>query len=133
MRILVKSLIIYSGNIFDACSDLIKVRMKGFFTRTFYTILANISINNLDNLDLDDLELYPSCILGLLLESPLIIFGRYRGDFPSTIQLKGVLADMSNLSIELKIQEAKGIPPDKGVQEKGSHDQTKNQSSRLMC
>ncbi|KAL8149168.1 hypothetical protein AgCh_006251 [Apium graveolens] len=49
-------------------------------------------------------QLYPSYILGLLLESPLIIFGRYRGDFPSTIQLKGVLADMSNFSIELKVQ-----------------------------
>ncbi|XP_074342006.1 uncharacterized protein LOC141679399 isoform X2 [Apium graveolens] len=57
--------------------------------------------------------LYPSCILVLLLENPLIIFGRYRKDFPSTIQLKGVLADMRNFSIELKVQEAKDIPPDK--------------------
>ncbi|XP_074339508.1 uncharacterized protein LOC141677462 isoform X2 [Apium graveolens] len=94
-------------------ADSIEVRMKGFFTRTFYTILANISINNLDNLDLDDLEVYPSCIPDLLLESPLIISGRYRGDFPSTIQLKGVLADMSNFSIDLKVQEAKDIPLDK--------------------
>ncbi|KAL8157800.1 hypothetical protein AgCh_002492 [Apium graveolens] len=58
-------------------------------------------------------RLYPSCILVLLLENPLIIFGRYRKDFPSTIQLKGVLADMRNFSIELKVQEAKDIPPDK--------------------
>lgn len=94
-------------------ADSIEVRMKGFFSRTFYTILADISIDNLENLDLDDLEVYPSCIPDLLLESPLIISGRYRGDFPSTIQLKGVLADMSNFSINLKVQEAKDIPLDK--------------------
>lgn len=91
--------------------DSIEVRMEGFFTRAFSTILANISINNLDNLD--DLEIYPSCIPDLLSESPLIISGRYRGDFPSTIQVKGVLADMSNYSVELKVQEAKDIPLDK--------------------
>ncbi|XP_017223082.1 uncharacterized protein LOC108199667 isoform X1 [Daucus carota subsp. sativus] len=94
-------------------ADLVEVRLEGFFTKTLYPILANISINNIDNLDLDDLEVYPSSIPDLLFESPLIITGRYRGDFPSMIQLNGVLADMSNFTLNLKVQEAKDIPLDK--------------------
>lgn len=92
-------------------ADSIEVRMKSFFSRASSTILANISIDSLDNLD--DLEVYPSRIPDLLSESPLIISGRYQGDFPSTLKTKGILADMSNFSIDLKVQEAKDIPLDK--------------------
>lgn len=57
--------------------------------------------------------MYPSCIPDLLSERPLIITGRYSGDFPSTVQVKGVLADMSNFSVHLKVQEVKEMPLDK--------------------
>ncbi|KAK1365161.1 Inter-alpha-trypsin inhibitor heavy chain [Heracleum sosnowskyi] len=91
--------------------DSIEVRMKGFFNRAFSTIVQNITIDGLENLD--DLEMYPSCIPDLLSERPVIITGRYSGDFPSTVQLKGVLADMSNFSVDLKVEEVKEMPIDK--------------------
>ncbi|WOH08994.1 hypothetical protein DCAR_0728445 [Daucus carota subsp. sativus] len=100
------------GN-YDAAydEDSIEVRMKGFFNRAFSTIIENITIDGLENLD--DLEMYPSCIPDLLSERPLIITGRYSGDFPGTVQVKGLLADMSKFSVDLQVQEVKEIPLDK--------------------
>lgn len=100
------------GN-YDAAydEDSIEVRLKGFFSRAFSTIVENITIDGLENLE--DLEMYPSCIPDLLSERPVIITGRYSGDFPSTIQVKGILADMSNFSVDLKVEEVKEIPLDK--------------------
>ena len=57
--------------------------------------------------------MYPSCIPDLLSERPLIITGRYSGDFPGTVQVKGLLADMSKFSVDLRVQEVKEIPLDK--------------------
>lgn len=57
--------------------------------------------------------MFPSCIPDLLSERPLIITGRYSGDFPSTVQVKGVLADMNNFSVDLKVEEVKEMPLDK--------------------
>lgn len=57
--------------------------------------------------------MYPSCIPDLLSQRPLIITGRYSGDFPSTVQVKGVFADKSNFSVDLKVEEVKEIPLDK--------------------
>ncbi|KAI7987713.1 hypothetical protein LOK49_LG13G00310 [Camellia lanceoleosa] len=57
---------------------------------------------------------YPSRIPDLLSESPLIVSGRYKGDFPETLKARGILADMSNFVVDLKVQKAKDIPIDKG-------------------
>ncbi|KAL8119885.1 hypothetical protein AgCh_017126 [Apium graveolens] len=100
------------GN-YDAAydEDSTEVRLKGFFNRAFSAIVENITIDGLENLD--DLEMYPSCIPDLQSERPLIITGRYSGDFPSTVLVKGVLADMSNFSVDLKVEEVKEMPLDK--------------------
>ncbi|XP_059633265.1 uncharacterized protein LOC132276034 isoform X2 [Cornus florida] len=91
--------------------DSIDIRMEGLFSRALSTILANIAIDTLENLD--ELEVYPSRIPDLLSESPLIVSGRYHGDFPDTLKARGVLANMSNFTIDLKVQQAKDIPLNK--------------------
>lgn len=45
--------------------------------------------------------------------SPLCVSGKYQGKFPDTVKAKGYLADMKEISIELKVQQLKEIPLDK--------------------
>jgi hypothetical protein len=45
--------------------------------------------------------------------SPLCVSGKYKGKFPDTIKAKGYLADMKEISVELKVQQLKEIPLDK--------------------
>jgi len=45
--------------------------------------------------------------------SPLCISGKYQGKLPHTVKAKGYLADMKEISIELKVQQLKEIPLDK--------------------
>ncbi|KAK1413822.1 hypothetical protein QVD17_29558 [Tagetes erecta] len=98
---------------FEAASDpdSIVAQMEVLFSRAASTVLLNIAIDGLD--DLDALEVYPSVILDLCAEAPLVVFGHYRGGFPDTLKVKGILADMSNFTIDLKVQQAKEIPLDK--------------------
>jgi len=46
-------------------------------------------------------------------KSPLCVSGKYHGKFPDTVVVKGYLADMKEISIELKVQHLKEIPLDK--------------------
>jgi hypothetical protein len=46
-------------------------------------------------------------------KSPLCVSGKYNGNFPDTVIAKGYLADMKEISIELKVQHLKEIPLDK--------------------
>ncbi|XP_073308221.1 uncharacterized protein [Primulina huaijiensis] len=100
---------------YDSAIDLgsIEVRMKGLFARTSSILFANISFENVD--ELDDLEVFPSRIPDLSTKSPLIVSGRYSGTFPEILKVKGILPDSTNFSLELKTQEAKEIPIDKIV------------------
>ncbi|KAJ0676729.1 putative von Willebrand factor, type A, von Willebrand factor A-like domain superfamily [Helianthus annuus] len=91
--------------------DSIVSRMEALFSRASSTVLLNIAIDGLD--DLDALQVYPSVISDLCSEGPLIVFGHYRGGFSDTLKVKGLLADMSNFTIDLKVQRAKDIPLDK--------------------
>ncbi|KAI3443544.1 hypothetical protein Pfo_000209 [Paulownia fortunei] len=99
----------------DAASDVdsIEVRMEGLFARASSIFLANIAFENLDKLD--DLEVFPSQIPDLSSESPLILSGRYHGTFPETLKVNGIHADMSNFSLDVKVEEAKEIPISKIV------------------
>ena len=59
------------------------------------------------------LQLFPSHIPDLSSESPLIVSGRYDGNFPDCVKISGTLADMSNFTIDLKVQRAKDVPLDR--------------------
>lgn len=54
--------------------------------------------------------MFPSEIPDLSSESPLIVSGRYHGEFPETLKVNGVLADMTNFHLDLKVEEAKEMP-----------------------
>ncbi|KAI3765946.1 hypothetical protein L2E82_15993 [Cichorium intybus] len=64
---------------FASDADVIVARMEALFFRVASTVLLNIPIDGLD--DLDDLEVYPSVIPDIRSEGSLMIFGQYRGGF----------------------------------------------------
>ncbi|KAL6335238.1 hypothetical protein AAG906_029472 [Vitis piasezkii] len=99
----------YYDAAYDA--DSIAFHMQRLFTKASSVILANITIETLEHLD--SLELFPFHIPDLSSGSPLIISGRYHGEFPDSLKASGSLADMSNFTIDLKVQKAKEIPLDR--------------------
>ncbi|XP_057977482.1 uncharacterized protein LOC131164366 isoform X2 [Malania oleifera] len=85
---------------------------RGYYDAAYdVALLANITIDTFKLLDA--VELFPSRIPDLSSGSPLVISGRYRGNFPESLKVKGTLADMSNFTVDLKVQNAKDIPVDK--------------------
>lgn len=58
-------------------------------------------------------QLFPSYIPDLSFGSPLMVSGRYKGDFPDNIKVTGMLADMSTFVTDLKVQNAKDVPFDR--------------------
>ncbi|KAL4613812.1 hypothetical protein ACB092_07G007900 [Castanea dentata] len=98
---------------YDAAYDIdsVEFRMQRLFNRALSPIFSNITVDILD--DLNEVEVYPFHIPDLSSESPLTVSGRYRGNFPDIIKAKGVLADLSNYMIDLKVEKAKDIPIDR--------------------
>ncbi|KAJ0090482.1 hypothetical protein Patl1_13617 [Pistacia atlantica] len=91
--------------------DSVELGLQKLFTKGLSTVLANITIDMLK--DLDELEVYPSRIPDCTSETPLTISGRYQGNFPDNIKAKGLLGDLSDFVMELKAQHAKDIPLDR--------------------
>ncbi|OMO70665.1 von Willebrand factor, type A [Corchorus capsularis] len=92
-------------------ADNIELRLERLLTTASSVVLANISLEIPGNLD--SLELFPSPIPDLTLGSPLIMSGRYKGDFPDNIKVKGLLANMTTFAADLKVQNAKDVPFDR--------------------
>ncbi|KAH1232304.1 Inter-alpha-trypsin inhibitor heavy chain H1 [Glycine max] len=88
--------------------DLIEPQMLKLFDKASSLVLANITMDIFN--DVDEVEVCPSHIPDLSSDGPLLLCGRYKGSFPKDLEIKGVLPDFSNFVIDLKIQEAKGIP-----------------------
>ncbi|XP_021691763.2 uncharacterized protein LOC110673065 isoform X2 [Hevea brasiliensis] len=108
-----RMLAMISGGQYDATYDvdLVQSQMQKLFVKGLSTILANITIDAFD--DLDDVEVYPSRIPDFSSEGLLIISGRYQGNFPETVKAKGILGDLSNFVMDLKIQKEKDMPFDR--------------------
>lgn len=92
-------------------ADSVDVQMKAFFGRASSTLLANVTIDDLDGLD--NLEVYPSRIPDLLSQRPLIVSGRYKGTFPPALKARGVFSDMSDFTLDLAVHQSTDIPFDK--------------------
>ncbi|XP_052182839.1 uncharacterized protein LOC127795290 [Diospyros lotus] len=101
----------YYDAAFDA--DLIGSQMQSLFETASSITFANINVDTLE--DLDSLELYPNHIPDLSSASPLIVSGRYCGKFPDHLKASGLLPDMSDFSLDLKVQQPKGIPLDRVI------------------
>ncbi|CAN6226081.1 unnamed protein product [Urochloa humidicola] len=89
----------------------IESRILKWFGRASTTIVANISIDAITHLD--DFEVDSEYIPDISAKSPLCVSGKYHGKFPDTVIAKGYLADMKEISIELKVQHLDEIPLDK--------------------
>lgn len=61
------------------------------------------------------LQLFPSQIPDLSFGCPLVVSGRYKGDFPDIIEVKGLSAEMSTFVTELKVQNAKDVSFDRVI------------------
>ncbi|KAJ0582702.1 hypothetical protein HanRHA438_Chr04g0198791 [Helianthus annuus] len=79
-----------------------------WFSKASSSILANVVIDGLD-----DMEVYPSTIPDLCSERPLIISGRFKGNFPEKLKVKGIVADTSDFTIDIEVQHADDIPLEK--------------------
>ncbi|XP_045788870.1 inter-alpha-trypsin inhibitor heavy chain H3-like [Trifolium pratense] len=88
--------------------DLVEPQMRKLFGKASSLVLANITIDVLD--DLDEFEVYPSHIPDLSSDGPLTLSGKYKGNFPEVLKVKGILADFSNFEINLELQSAKDMP-----------------------
>ncbi|CAA7052474.1 unnamed protein product [Microthlaspi erraticum] len=92
-------------------TDSFEHQMTRLFDSATTTIVANVTFDALKLLR--SVELFPSQIPDITLGQPLILSGRYKGEFPDEVELRGTLADMSCFTIELTVQKAKDIPLDK--------------------
>ncbi|KAK4780980.1 hypothetical protein SAY87_017086 [Trapa incisa] len=88
----------------------VAVRMGNFFTTSSSIIVADLSLNAEE---LGSFELFPSCISDLSSGRPLIVGGRYSGDFPEFVKLTGSLADGSVFTKHLNVKRAKDISLDR--------------------
>ncbi|KAI3742137.1 hypothetical protein L1987_59817 [Smallanthus sonchifolius] len=94
-------------------ADSTEDRMQMWFSKASSSILASIVIDGLD-----DMEIYPSTIPDLNSERPLIISGRFKGNFPEIPKVKGIIADMSNFTIDIEVQHVNDIPLEKVLAKK---------------
>ncbi|KAJ9190418.1 hypothetical protein P3X46_001624 [Hevea brasiliensis] len=99
----------YFDSAYDA--DSVDFRMQRLFSTASSVILANVTVGALEHFD--SLELLPFRIPDLSCGSPLVVSGRYTGNFPDSVKINGTLADMSNFTIELKTRKAKDVQLDK--------------------
>ncbi|KQK15270.1 hypothetical protein BRADI_1g21560v3 [Brachypodium distachyon] len=88
----------------------VESRILKWFRRASNTIVSNISIDATKHLD--DFEVDSEYIPDISAQCPLCVSGQYRGKFPETVVAKGYLADMTEISIELKVQHIKDTPLD---------------------
>lgn len=94
-------------------ADSIEGQMRRWFRSSLTPILANITVDFLDYLE--GFEVCPFNIPDLSLGCPLVVSGRYEGRFPNSAKAKGSFADMSDIFVDLKVQNAKDVPLDKVV------------------
>ncbi|KAL6878213.1 hypothetical protein ACP4OV_012383 [Aristida adscensionis] len=92
-------------------TGLIEGRMNQWFQKASSTIVANISIDAMKHVQ--EFEVDSEYIPDISAKYPLCVSGRYHGKLPDKLTAKGLLADMSEISIELKVQHIKDIPLDK--------------------
>ncbi|KAK1358525.1 Inter-alpha-trypsin inhibitor heavy chain [Heracleum sosnowskyi] len=98
---------------YDAAYDIdsITFRMQRLFDSASSLILTNIKIDALEHID--KLEMYPCRIPDLSTGCPVIVSGRYSGNFPDSVEASGILSDLTRFVIDVKAQKAKDIPLDR--------------------
>uniref|UniRef100_A0A0E0KEX1 VWFA domain-containing protein n=1 Tax=Oryza punctata TaxID=4537 RepID=A0A0E0KEX1_ORYPU len=98
---------------YDAAFDTgsIEGQMVQWFQKASSTVVTNISIDATKYIR--EFEVDSEYIQDISAKCPLCVSGRYQGKLPETLTAKGYLADMSEISIELRVQHVKDISLDK--------------------
>ncbi|KAI3684147.1 hypothetical protein L6452_33366 [Arctium lappa] len=90
--------------------DSISFRMQRLLDKATTPLLSNVTLDALDNLESH--ELFPFRLPDLWSGSPLIVSGRYEGNFPDIVKVRGFLGDLSTYVIDVKVRKAKDMPLD---------------------
>ncbi|GFZ04311.1 inter-alpha-trypsin inhibitor heavy chain-like protein [Actinidia rufa] len=88
--------------------DLIDIQIQRLFNTASSVILANVNIDALKWMD--SVELYPNHIPDLSSGCPLIISGRYLGDFPDSVKASGVFAGYEQFHSGFESENIEGHP-----------------------
>ncbi|MED6126298.1 hypothetical protein PIB30_077063 [Stylosanthes scabra] len=100
-----------SPRIYTFGIDAVLPQMLDLLDKASSLVLANIAVETFNNWD--KVELYPAHLPDLSSMGPLVLSGRYKGNFPETVKVKGILADFNNFELEVKIQKFKDLPVEK--------------------
>ncbi|XP_078430964.1 inter-alpha-trypsin inhibitor heavy chain-like protein [Wolffia australiana] len=85
-------------------SESIGIRLQRFFKRITSVVLASITIDLLD--EDNSFEVYPTHVPDLSVGCPLLLVGSFLGTFSERVRAKGLLPDMTEFSIDLKLEKA---------------------------
>ncbi|GAA0146376.1 hypothetical protein LIER_06351 [Lithospermum erythrorhizon] len=98
---------------YDAAYDLqsISRRMERLLQNASSVTFADLHVDAFEHLD--SLELHPFQVPDLLAGSPLTVFGRFSGDFPDSVNIRGILPDMRSYIVNVKVQQDKGMQIEK--------------------
>ncbi|GJN33066.1 hypothetical protein PR202_gb21627 [Eleusine coracana subsp. coracana] len=88
-------------------TGLIESQIVSWFMRASSTVMANVTIDAMTHLD--EFEVDSEYIPDISAKSPLCISGKYQGKFPEKVKATGYLADMKEISIELKVLAAQQV------------------------
>nr|XP_043637476.1 uncharacterized protein LOC122608432 [Erigeron canadensis] len=88
--------------------DSISIRMQRLFDNATSPMLSNVTLDSLQNLE--SYEIFPSRLPDLLSRSPLIVSGRYKGNFPNIVTVRGFLGDLSTHEIDVEVRKAVDMP-----------------------
>ncbi|KAL5728559.1 hypothetical protein ACHQM5_001630 [Ranunculus cassubicifolius] len=91
--------------------DAIGDQLERLLTTSSNIYLSSITIDGLDHLN--DFEAHPFPIPDITSKGPVIVSGRYDGKFPKMLKARGFGPDMSKVTLDLKVDQAKDIPLDK--------------------
>ncbi|KAJ0759569.1 putative von Willebrand factor, type A, von Willebrand factor A-like domain superfamily [Helianthus annuus] len=95
---------------FDSALDVdsISIRMQKLFDNATAPLLSNVTLDALQNLESH--EIFPFRLPDLLSGRPLIVSGRFKGEFPDIVKARGLLADFNTRVIDVKVKKANDMP-----------------------
>ncbi|KAL4560141.1 hypothetical protein LXL04_032290 [Taraxacum kok-saghyz] len=88
--------------------DSMGIRMRQLIDKATAPLFSNVTLDALENLESH--EIFPFRIPDLSSGTPLIVSGRFKGNFPDIVKAKGLLADLSTHVIDVKVSKANDMP-----------------------
>eukprot|EP00497_Spongosphaera_streptacantha_P004234 TRINITY_DN5088_c0_g1_i1.p1 TRINITY_DN5088_c0_g1~~TRINITY_DN5088_c0_g1_i1.p1 ORF type:complete len:188 (-),score=41.54 TRINITY_DN5088_c0_g1_i1:3-566(-) len=93
-----------SGTVF---TEDLQTKMAAMLKRADQPVLSNVTLGITS---VQDVELYPPRIPDLFVGGPILVAGKYRGDFPGSINVRGMLADGQRFEIVVGTDRSEVVP-----------------------